>query len=184
MYTRNAVQSQSGYTLLELTLIVAILGIVAVAAMPDLVSTRPYKLDLAAEDFAEAVRFARSEAMRTGNPHGFWVLPGQKRIKVYRANLGTNPPTPVYDVYHPVSKRLYTIEINTHPFAAADTITAVASWEGTCDTPAYTTFNGQGIPFCGHPYNVILRQEYMTLTLGAHSRVVNLQGFTGRVTVQ
>ncbi len=82
---------QTGYSLLELTLIVAILSIVAVAAMPNIASTRPYKLDLAVEAIAGAMRFARSEAMRLGAPRGFRQQSSQKRIRVFRPDTGATP---------------------------------------------------------------------------------------------
>ena len=45
-------------------------GIAAAVAIPDISTTNPNRLDLAAEEIAQAIRFARSESLRTGEIHG------------------------------------------------------------------------------------------------------------------
>ncbi|MCK5664685.1 MAG: prepilin-type N-terminal cleavage/methylation domain-containing protein, partial [Thiotrichaceae bacterium] len=59
---------QAGYSLLELTIVVLITGILAAILIPDISSTPPSQLDLIAEKYASAMRFARSESIRTGKP--------------------------------------------------------------------------------------------------------------------
>ena len=53
-----------GVTLVELLVVISILGVVALVAIPDFSSSKPAQLDLAANEFAAAMRFARSESMR------------------------------------------------------------------------------------------------------------------------
>ena len=108
-----------GVTLVELLVVITILGIVAVVAVPDFRSGEPQRLELAAEEFAGAMRFARSEAIRLGVPRGFRQQSSTKRIRVFRPDTGTSPWTLNYDVYHPLSKQIYDIDLDTHPFAAA-----------------------------------------------------------------
>ena len=173
-----------GVTLVELLVVLTLLGIVAMVAIPDFRSAEPHRLELAAEEVAEAMRFARSEAMRTGEPRGFSQLSDAKRIRVFRPGTGTSPWTLNFDVYHPVSKKLYDIKLDEHPFAAADGLNRVSGFRGTCNFTDEVYFDSNGVPRCVDPETVLLTQFDVTLTLGPHTRVVSLHGITGRVTVQ
>ena len=176
--------AQCGYSLLELTLVVLILGIMAAAVIPSFFSSNPQKLDLAAQEFAEAMRFARSEAMRTGNPTGFRQQSSQKRIRVFNLEVNTAPWTLIYDVYHPVSKKIYDIQLDTHPFAQADSVAHNRVYRGTCNKPGNVYFDASGIPRCSDPETVLLDQFDVTFTLGSHTRVLSLVSITGQVTIQ
>jgi len=180
----NGALRSRGVTLVELLVVVAIIGVVAVVATPFLSSADPQKLDYAASEFASAIRFARSEAMRTGNPTGFWQSSANKRIRVFRPDTGTSPWTPVYDVYHPVSRQLYDIDLDDHPLAAADDLSHVRIYRGTCNTERNVYFDDNGTPWCADPETVLLEQYAITFTLGGYSRVVTLDSISGRVTVQ
>lgn len=175
---------ENGFTLGEILIVVSILGIVAVVAIPNFSSVDPQPLDLAAEEIANAMRFARSEAMRLGSPIGFRQSSANKRIRVFRADTSASPWTLNYDVFHPHSKHLYDIKLDAHPFAAADSVSHNRVYRGTCDRPRNVYFDNNGSPWCAEPETVLLEQYDVTLTLGSHSRVVTLHGISGRVTVQ
>jgi type II secretion system protein H len=175
---------EHGFSLLELLIVVTILGIAATVAIPDFSAATPNKLELAAEEFAQAMRFARSEAMRTGQPHGFRQQSGAKRIRVFRPDTTVSPWLPIYDVYHPISKKLYDIVLDTHPFASVETITRTPTFRGTCNITGNIYFDGNGTARCLDPETVLLEEFNMTLTLDKHTRIVTLQGITGRVAVQ
>jgi len=175
---------ETAYTLVEILIVVSLLGIVAAVAVPNYSSVDPQPLDLAAEETANAMRFARSEAMRLGSPIGFRQHSINKRIRVFRADTGTAPWTLNYDVHHPLSKHLYDIKLDSHPFAAADSVSHNRVYRGTCDRPRNVYFDNNGSPWCAEPETVLLEQYDVTLTLGSHSRVVTLHGVSGRVTVQ
>ena len=173
-----------GVTLVELLVVVSILGVVALVAIPDFSSSEPAQLDLAADEFANAMRFARSEAIRLGSPRGFRQQSTQKRIRVFRPDTVTSPWTPIYDIHHPLSKQLYDVELDNHPFAVADSLSHNRTFRGTCNKPGNIYFDSNGTPRCADPETVFLEQFDVILTLGSHSRVVTLHGITGRVTVQ
>ena len=177
-------RSEHGFSLLELLIVVTILGIAASVAIPDISTTNTTKLDLAAEEHAQAMRFARSEAIRTGQPHGFKQVSSKKRIRVFRADTSTSPWAKVYDVYHPISKKLYDIYLDQQAFAEADSLNRNVAYRGTCNTPRIIYFDNSGIPRCADPEIVLLERFTLTLTLGKHTRVVSLSSITGRVTVQ
>jgi len=173
-----------GVTLVELLVVISILGVVAMVAIPDFRSGDPHRLDLAAEEFAQAMRFARSEAIRTGEPRGFREASTKKRIRVFRADTTTSPWTESFDVYHPVSKQLYDVDLDEHPFARAGNMSHNRVYRGTCNTPRKVHFDNAGVPRCLDPATVLLERYDITLTLGPHTRVVTLDGITGRVRVQ
>ena len=174
---------QRGFTLLELAVVIIILGLVAVAAVPSFSSADDRKLELAATEVADAVRYARSEALRTGKLYGFRVQTGANRIQVFRADTGTTPPTPVYDVYHPVSKRLYDLDLGERPMLSGVTISSSAPvWRGTCNAPTFVLFAATGTAQCSDPTTVLLEQGTISLTLQGTLRDVVVDGVSGRVT--
>ncbi len=175
---------EHGYTLVELLIVIIILGVAASVAIPDISTTNPGKLKIAAEEFAQAMRFARSEAIRTGQPHGFRQQSGAKRIRVFRPDTTISPWLPIYDIYHPISKKLYDIDLNAHPFASAGVITRTPAFRGTCNINGNIYFDANGTARCANPETILLKQFDLTFTLGNLTRVVTLHGITGRVTVQ
>ena len=177
-------RSEHGFSLLELLIVISILGIAAAVVVPDISTTNTTKLDLAAEEIAEAMRFARSEAIRTGQPRGFRQQSGAKRIRVFRPDTAVSPWARIYDIYHPVTKKLYDIELDSHPFARVDNVSRTPTFLGTCNASGNIYFDSSGIPRCNDPETVLLEQFDVTLSLGNHTRIVTLSGITGRVTVQ
>lgn len=178
--------SQPGFSLVEVLLVVSILGLVAMVAIPSLSSSDHTKLELAVEEFAQAMRFARSQAMRHGTPYGFRNSSAHviKRIRVFRLDTTSHPWTPVYDVYHPLSKTLYDIDLRDHALAYVDSVSRNLSFRGTCNKEGNTYFDANGTPWCADPETVLLEQLDVTLSLKGLTRVLTLHGISGRVTIQ
>ncbi len=175
---------QYGYTLVELSLVVLILVIMAAAVIPSLMPADSGKLQVAAQEIADAMRFARSEAMRLRQPRGFRVVFPEKKVRVFRPDTGAVPWTPVYDIYHPVSKKLYTIVLDEQLFAAADSVSGTRLYRGACNKRPYAYFDANGIPRCLDPQTVLLERYDVTLKTGSHQLVVSLEPITGQVTIQ
>lgn len=174
----------SGYSLLELTIIVLILGIMATAVVPAFFNTDSSQLDAAAEIQAEAMRYARAQTMQTGELMGFRQQNAQKSMQVFSLDTQTTPWTVVYDVYHPIRKQIWDITLDDHSFAAADNVTTIKVFRGTCITPSNIYFDRNGIARCADPETVPVVRYEVILTLGDETRTVALDGFSGKVTVQ
>lgn len=62
---------QKGFTLLELALVIAVLGIITYTAMPLFDTLDPVNLDTAARKLEADIRYAQTLSTTTGDPHGF-----------------------------------------------------------------------------------------------------------------
>ena len=177
-------RQEDGYTLLELVIVVSVLALIAAIAVPGSTSGTDKALDLAAEEFAAAMRFARSESIRTGEPYGFHQQSGAKRIRVFRLDQGTSPATITYDVYHPIDKQLYDVDLNVGSLAAADSLNRTAVFRGTCNQNGNIYFDGNGTPWCVDPGTSLVTRFEVEMVTGIDSLTVKLDPITGRVTVQ
>ncbi len=174
----------AGYTLVELVIVVTIMAIVAAIAYPNMTSGVDRQQDLAAEQFAAAMRFARSESMRTGQPHGFRFLTNDYRIRVFTVDSAGSPWTWTWDVYNPLDKQLYDYTFPADLAGATPPVVHSPVYRGTCDEPGAIYFDANGTPRCLEPENILLDSYRLDIVVGAAVASVNLDGITGRVTVQ
>lgn len=177
-------RKQRGYSLVELVIVVAVLTTLAAVAIPAPSSVTNRKLDVAVGEVENAMRFAYSEALRTGEAHGFEQPAGTQRIRVFRLDTGTNPPTPVYDVIHPITKQPYDIDLQSHSLAAVDALTLNPVFRGACTQSERFSFDANGTAWCTNPGTLLLESWELSLVLGTYSRLVRADGMTGRVSVQ
>jgi prepilin-type N-terminal cleavage/methylation domain-containing protein len=176
--------AQRAYTIIELLAVVVLLGLAASIATSPPTIGESRKLDLTASEIANAIRFARSEAMRTGNATGFHHQRTAKRIRVFSIDTDSLPATIEYDVYHPLDRKLYVKEFEQQPFAFDGVMSNSIRYRGSCDAATEVYFDAGGIPWCSDPDDILLEEFQIKLTLGTKSRMVTLDGITGRVTVQ
>ena len=176
---------QAGYTLTELMIVVTTLAVIAAIVVPATTSTGSDKqLQLVAEEYAAAMRFARSESIRTGEPHGFRFLTNQYRIRVFTADTSGSPWTWIWDVYHPVSKQLFDYTFPVELTGAATPVIHIPVYRGTCDRQGTIYFDANGTPWCLEPETVLLDSYRLDITTTEGQASVDLDGITGRVTVQ
>lgn len=173
---------QKGLSYIEIMIIVIILGVVAAVAMPNFSSTNLAKLDNAASEVADAIQFARAESIRTKIPYGIIADATTNRIRVYRL-LGL---TATYDVYHPIDKQLYDIQLTTDAFVSGVVLDSASfSFTGSSAT-TYVHFSDVGTP----EYTTSGGTDYMLtsgtiiLSYRGQQRTLSIAPMTGRVTVQ
>jgi prepilin-type N-terminal cleavage/methylation domain-containing protein len=180
---------QAGFSLLELSIVVLILGIMAVVVIPDSAPTNQQKLDLAANQIAQALRFAQGEALRTGEHHGVTISQVTQTITVIKWDLTTDPVSTELVPYHPVSKQSFAFDADQMSLAAGVSII------NSSDIFNYITigrrrsliFDPQGVPVwvLGSDDSAYrLLDGVVQLSNGNNQREVTVAPLTGRVTVQ
>ena len=186
-------KSQRGLQLIELILVVAILGIVALVVVPRLAATDPAGLDLAAQELADALRFARAEAIRTGQPQGVLVDHDGSQaayldIAVYRVDTAASPFGIAALLYHPVDKQPYNRQIvagsQSRGIRFANAV-APFSFFAVGGPQQHIHFDAYGAPILmqnGTPHRLL--SGAVLLSLGQDLRTVSVQPITGRVIVQ
>lgn len=182
--------AQCGYSLLELTIVVLIIGIMAAAVIPSfLSSTDQYKLDLVAEEIAQALRFAQNESLRTGQHYGATISQTTQTITVKKWDVSADPVTTELVPYHPVSKQSFVFDADGFSLASGVAIS------NSSDVFLYDSigrrrsmiFDPEGYPvwIMNAGANVYrLRDGSVTLSDGENTRNVLIAPITGRVTVQ
>lgn len=178
-----------GYTIIELVIVVAILGVIAAVAVPSMSSGTDARLRLAADDVAGAIRYARSEAIRTRDAHGVTISQVTQKVTVEKYDLTTAPISVLFTMTQPVDKRPYDFNVNTRSTTQDVTIS------NSQDPFNYTglgrrqslIFDGYGTPkwiVGSAPTTHLLVEGVVELSLGNRTLSVNIDPITGRVTVQ
>jgi len=176
--------NQSGFTLIEILLVVAVLGIMALAVIP---SVQPYKeqrLDVAASEVAAAIRFARDETLRTGKTHGVNVSATGQRLRVYWLDT-SGSPTPVYDVRNPLDKKLYDLQFGSDPALSGVKVSAVSFYyRGRVSPVDFVDFDPWSTPKYNDAGTIrLLNSGEIKLDSGGAERIIRVTPMTGRVTV-
>lgn len=173
---------QKGISYIELMIVVVILGIVAAAAMPNFSSTNEKKLDNAANEVASALRFAQSEATKTKISYGISIDLANDRIRVYRLPA----TTAVYDVYHPIDKKLYDLQLKTDTYTeGVDLVSASFVFGGSYSSSTNLDFSAEGIPkYTSGGTDSMLTTGSLTLSYQSQQRVISIAPMTGRMTIQ
>jgi prepilin-type N-terminal cleavage/methylation domain-containing protein len=180
---------QAGFSLLELSVVVLILGIMAIVVIPDSAPSNQQKLDLAANQIAQALRFAHSEALRTGEHYGVTISQDTQTITVKKWDMTTDPISTELIPYHPVNKQSFVFDADQMSLAPGVSII------NSSDIFNYITigrrgsliFDPQGVPVwvLGSDDSVYrLLDAVIQLSDGRAQRGIAIAPLTGRVTVQ
>jgi type II secretion system protein H len=172
----------AGFTLAELLIVMVIVGIVALAAMPALSSSDDNKLELAASEVAAALRFARSEALRTGVYYGVRVTSDGRHVRVFRLDTGAVPPAEQFDVRHPMDKTLYDIDLTEGFFTSGVQASAGFLFYAGGSAEQAVSFDPRGDPVASSDLDALVSGA-VTLSQSGDTRTVTVSP-VGRVTVQ
>lgn len=180
--TADPYARQRGVSYVEIMAVVILLGIIAAAAMPDFSGAGSKKLEIAARQITQAIRFAQSEAIRKKIPHGVDFDTLTDRARVY----SLPGLIPAYDVYHPIDKKLYDIQLSTGPqVAGVDLVSANFVYANSSVIRSYVGFSVDGYPkySFGGP-NYMLVSGAVTLEHRGQQALLSIAPMTGRVTIQ
>lgn len=181
--------NRHGYSLLELTLVVLILGIMAAAVVPSFFSGQSDKLELVAEEIAQALRFARNESRRTGDHHGATISQVTQTITVKKWNVATDPVSTELVPYHPVAKQSFVFDADGFSLAPGVSIVNASDvfLYDAVGRRRSLIFDEHGMPVWitdGGENVYRLLDGTVTLSDGENQRNVVIAPITGQVTVQ
>ena len=181
----------SGYTLPELIVVVTIVSVLAAVALPSLDPAQEEPLDLAAGHVAAALRFARTESIRTGDVHAVEILFDTEQIVVSQADMTQASPfpagaatNPASIVIHPITKQPWDIRFaDQNSLAGTDVLTRPFNYDvGNRRT---VLFDAQGMPFHKAANTFYrLNNGLVELAFEGRERNVRLDSVTGRVIIE
>ena len=180
---------QAGYTLVELVITVTIMAVIAAIAVPAFSPGSDDRLQLAANEVASAIRYARSESLRTGEAHGLTISQATQKVTVKKYDLSTAPISVIYTLTHPVDKQPYDFNVNTKPTTKGVTISNTQDVFNFTDLGRRRSviFDATGTPkwiVGSGPTTYLLSDASIELSFANQQSTVSLAPITGRVTVQ
>jgi type II secretory pathway pseudopilin PulG len=175
-----------GFTLAEMLMVIVTLAAVAAVSVPMLSANDPQKLNVAAEEVANLLRFAVSEAQRTG---GYVMVDGKTvpgHLRIYYSDAtGHVPPTAgTTEVNDPLTKRAADLDVGASAFSPGVTLTPRFMGGGTARPqlligPGLTQLQA----FDGITEGVLGTGSGVLLSLGGQSATIAISELSGLVTV-
>ena len=176
-----------GFTLAEMLIVVALLAILAKVMVPTLAGHDDHRLDVAASEVREALRFARTEAMRRGKKALVDAESAPGRVKVlWLSNSGCSDFAGATAATDPRTKAAFDVDVSGGPFSSGVAVTprfmaSGIAWGGlvfdangkAADVCQVTGMNSQGSPEAG---------SGIVLSRGDRQVTVAIDAATGRVT--
>lgn len=183
------IKTMPGMTLIDVIIAVAIMSLVAVIAIPSFNSNQKYRLELAVNEVVHAIRFARSESMRTGDIYGVDIDRSNTQITIYKANITTNPVGQEFIAYHPINKDLYDYNLANDfnlPDIAVDNPVAIFLFADTQRRDSLL-FDKNGTPVwfnVGSNATTQLSEAAISLSLAGLKQSIVIQPYNGRILIQ
>jgi type II secretory pathway pseudopilin PulG len=169
----------AGYTLAEMLGVVLILAVSAAAVLPGLTQSDRSKVELAASEVAEVLRFAREEARRRSAPTVV-VLSGAARVQAFELDVN-DPMNPALGapLNHPVNKDTYDLDLNILPFSEGVKASSNLP-SGPPGAARAVGFNARGEPLDASDLTA-LADRYVDVSFGSKTRRVFISALTARI---
>lgn len=106
-----------GFSLGELLIVIAIMGIVTAVAIPVFSSTKNSRLEFVAQQVSDALIYARERSIHSQVPHAVIIDRANQKIEVRQVNTTTVPATLMDLATHPITKHAYRINIGQDPYS-------------------------------------------------------------------
>ncbi len=100
-----------GFTLVELLLVLGLLGLIAMMVAPGGVDQQRLALTTAANDVAQAMRYARNESIRRNEHFGVDVSADGSEVLLFRLNTTTTPNSFEYTLENPGTRQPYEVAL-------------------------------------------------------------------------
>ena len=170
-------RSIRGFTLAEVLVVIALLGIVAVAAIPILRTPAPAKLDAAATEVGNVLRFVVSETSRSGT-YLFVDASTDGRLRVLNSNASG---ALLGNATDPLTKAALQVDTSAPPWSGDVTMSASFLQGGNAYKQLLVGPGAQLVVYDGGVSRGALQPASgITVSLGAASATVTLET-TGRV---
>lgn len=174
-----------GFSYVELTIVVLILGIAAAAVLPNYAARDVQNIEIAASELASAIRFARSQAVANQLHYGVAASNVTNVVSVFKADM-TSDPVDIEELsLHPLTKLDYTFDLGSWSVSIANPQQPFNF--GATGYRSQLLFDGNGTPVwhvksTGTTYQLV--DASIDLVLGNHSTSVVIMPYSGRVNVQ
>lgn len=178
----------TGFTLLEMLIVVCILAIVSAVAVPLLSGNDPQKLTVAVQETSNLLRFALSEARRTG---GYVLVDGKTapgRLGLFYSNVnGQVPPTAgTSTINDPLTKRAAVLDVGANPYSQGVALTPQFRAGGQARPqlligPGLTQL--RGFDGASNDGGALQTGSTVQLVFGSQSQSVSINSVTGLVSV-
>lgn len=173
-----------GWSLIEVSIAIAVIALIAAASVPTFSPQAQQKLDHASAAGAAAFRYARDQASLTRDVYGVSIETSNNRLRVFRLDMTTNPNTRVFDVYHPTSHQIYTVQFGSPPFDGVDLGTATLTFTASCDEASDLAFTPEGVTICIQPVATRIDGASIAFTANDRSSTLKIDNYSGRVVRQ